>query len=128
MPELVAKLLPHKTGLDPQLRKQLTDVIYVAKPLGYDEFGNPVYGEPKPEAARRIDFQKKITDKTGQEVVAAVEVLTDAEIGLQDRIWLPDGDPDNLNDAWVPRNRQTLQDERGRFVATRVWLGWPGLR
>jgi hypothetical protein len=123
MSQLVAALFPRSTKLDPQIRRQLCDVIYVAKPGEYDDFGNPSYGEPEPEAARIVYEQKKIVDFSGQEVIASVEILTDAQVELQDYIWLPGCDPDVLTDARAPQNRQLLHDEHGRFVATRVWLG-----
>jgi hypothetical protein len=109
--------------LDPQLRAQLKQTIYVASRLGgLDEYGNPAYSTPKECRARIRDLQKLITDSKGQQVVAAVELLTDTPIGIQDRIWLPGADVTNPNQAQVPKNRQNLLGERGEYVATRVWL------
>lgn len=108
--------------MDPQLAQQLRQTITVQHFLGSDEFGNPSYGAPTSYSCRIRDLQKLIETAAGTQAVAAAEVLTTGNVGLQDRVWLPGRDTSDPNAAQTPLNRLTLIDEFGNTVGVRFWL------
>mgnify|MGYP001437982469 CR=1 FL=1 len=108
--------------MDPQLRAQLRQTIYLSQVIGRDDFNQPVYGSPQPVACRISDLQKSIEDVAGNQVVAFAEIVVDVPVNLEDRIWLPGDNPEDPNAAKSPKNRHNLTDEFGHFAGCKVWV------
>lgn len=99
--------------MDPQLRTQLAETIYVASPSTVDTYGQIAYGAPVAVKAR-VEYRPKVGSNTdGEERESDTFVITESAITITDRIWLPGDDQTDATLARRPLAVLRLPDERG---------------
>ena len=101
-------------SLDPQLRAQLAETIYVASPGSVDTYGQITYSAPTAVKAR-VEYRPKIGSKPGEgeEGESDTFVITESAISIVDRIWLPGDSQSDPTLARRPMSVLRLPDERG---------------
>lgn len=99
--------------MDAQLRLQLQQTIYVATASSRNNFGDPVYGVPTAVKARvETDTQEMETPDAEKRQTRWV-IITESQINMSDRIWLPGVDQTNSALGREPRQVDQLVDELG---------------
>lgn len=98
--------------MDPTLRKQLRQTIYVATFTSVDGGNTPTYGTPAAVSARVVPTNGISTNAEGEEVVTTHQIVTAVEIKASDRIWLP-GDATTTANARQPVSVTKGVDEFG---------------
>lgn len=99
--------------MDPQLRAQLAETIYVAAPSTVDNYGQTTYSTPVAVKARVEYLVSTESAQTGEESASSMLIITEGEIKPESRVWLPG---DNQADATLARRPLSvlrLPDERG---------------
>lgn len=99
--------------MDPQLRAQLAETIYVAAPSTVDNYGQTTYATPVAVKARVEHLVSTESAQTGEESASSMLIITEGEIKPESRVWLPG---DNQADATLARRPLSvlrLPDERG---------------
>jgi len=99
--------------VDPQLRKTCRQRIWVAQLSAVDSFGDPSFGSPQPFMARVEDDQETEDRPEGEERLSRKRIVTEEQIRITDRVWLPGDSPTEATLARTPRSVQELPDERG---------------
>lgn len=89
----------------------LKDTITVASMTGADGYGQPTYGEQRSIKCCVEDKLQKVVNASGQEVMSNTEIVCLENIGLQDRIWLPD----------VEKAKFDLDGERLAHITDTQW-------
>lgn len=90
-----------------------------------DGFGGVVLGPPRPVMCRWQNEQKLFRDKQGQDLMSnAIVYVGEA---LETTGWLalgefPDGDPQELEDAWEIRQTSATPSLDGDLTLHKVWL------
>jgi hypothetical protein len=108
--------------MDPQLRKQLAQTVYVAARTGVDGYGKRTYGTAAERNARVIGHVEMIRDANGKEVVSAQQVILEALINITDKLWLPGEDP-AVDPGRVPIAVMERVDENGATDHVKVFIG-----
>jgi hypothetical protein len=107
--------------MDPQLRSQLAQTIYVAAPSTVDNYGQATYATPVAVKAR-VELQRStesggrggsLSTSDGDESASSTLVITEAEIKPESRIWLPGDNQADPTLARRPLSVLRLPDERG---------------
>ena len=93
--------------MDPQLKSQCTSTIHVAPLRRRDGHGDPQYFDPQKRKARveKLNTTKNSSGDGGGMVTEQTNtrIITEEEIGLSDRVWLPDTDYRDGNEADTPK-------------------------
>ena len=92
----------------------LTQTLYRAAMTGVNNNGEPTYGTPVAVACRCEAKLQKVIDAAGHEVMSDHQVVTLAEIGLQDAVWLPGADTSAPTASRMPLQTQQAVDKAGR--------------
>jgi chitodextrinase len=108
--------------MDPQLKAQLAETIYVATASGVDQAGDPSYNAPATRAARVVNVRDTVERKDGTILETTVAIITEAEIKLTDRVWLPGVDQTDATKARRPRYVEKAITERGALDFYRTKL------
>jgi hypothetical protein len=107
--------------MDPQLRSQLAQTIYVAAPSTVDSYGQVTYGSPVAVKAR-VELQRStenggrggsLSTSDGEESASSTLVITETEIKPESRIWLPGDNQADPTLARRPLSVLRLPDEKG---------------
>lgn len=103
--------------MDPQLKQQCSSTIYVANRNSVDNYGDPSYAAPTAMAARveKIEVIKNSTGDGGgmQKKETKTKLYTEDEIFVDDMVWLPGLDQNDLNKGQTPENVSKFRTERG---------------
>lgn len=75
----------------PLISKLLNQTVTVEAWLGADYEGSPTYGDPVVVPARVEITPSRTLGTDGSEIPSYATIYTTAQIGVQDRITLPDG-------------------------------------
>ena len=108
--------------MDPQLRAQLAETIHVSTQAAVDAAGDSSYNAPAARAARVVNKRDTVEKSDGTIVKTEVAIITEAEIGLHTRVWLPGVDQSNATLARVPRFSERAVTERGTLDFFRTYL------
>jgi hypothetical protein len=109
--------------IDPQLRSQLAQTIYVAAPSTVDSYGQVTYATPVAVKAR-VELQRStesggrggaIDNQDGEQSASSTLVITETEIKPESRIWLPGDNQADPTLARRPLSVLRLPDERGNL-------------
>jgi hypothetical protein len=99
--------------MDPQLKAQLRQRIYVATLVSRDAAGDPTYGAPALVMCRCEDDQEESDSTAGEELVTRKRIVTESAIHKTDRIWLPGDDRTDATLGRTPMKVQELPAENG---------------
>ena len=108
--------------MDPQLKSQLRETIYVSTQASVDAAGDPSYNAPASRSARVVNKRETIERPDGTILKTDVAIITEAEIGLHTRVWLPGVDQSNATLARVPRFSERAITEHGAIDFFRTYL------
>jgi hypothetical protein len=108
--------------MDPQLRAQLAETIYVSTQTTVDAAGDASYAAPASRAARVVNKLLTVERADGTLLKSDCAIITEAEIGLNTRVWLPGVDQANATLARVPRFSERAITERGAIDFFRTYL------
>lgn len=98
--------------MDPQLRAQLLQTIYVAARTGYAS-GSPTYGTAASRLAR-VERETRVIDAAdGSRKTTTHSIIVEASIGELDRIWLPGDSSATASLARTPAAVYELVGELG---------------
>lgn len=109
-------------GLDPALRAQFQQTIYVASVTSVSNYGDPSYGAPVARKARVVQRPRRTTNATGEEIVTTFLLACEQEIKATDRVWLPGVDQTNLSLSLEPKTVAIGVNERGQTTHYEVGL------
>ena len=105
--------------MDPQLRSQLAQTIYVAAPSTVDSYGQVTYATPVAVKAR-VELQRStesgggsLSTSDGEESASSTLVITETEIKPESRVWLPGDNQADPTLARRPLSVLRLPDEKG---------------
>jgi hypothetical protein len=101
--------------LDPQLRAQLRQTIYVATATGSTSYGEQTFGAPVAALARVEPKDEETESDTGREDQSRWLIITEATITELDRIWLPGANQTDATQARRPRKVYKAIGEFGEF-------------
>lgn len=99
--------------MDPQLKAQCRQRIYVARLSSRDSFGDPTYAAPQPIMCRCEDDQETANGPDETELKTKKRIVTEEQVLTTDRIWLPGDLPTDDSKARSPVSVQELPDELG---------------
>tara|TARA_R110002020_G_scaffold64898_5_gene171770 strand:+ start:247 stop:573 length:327 start_codon:yes stop_codon:yes gene_type:complete len=99
--------------MDPQLKAQCAETINVATISGADAAGDFSYNAAGSMAARVVNVEETHERIDGTIVKTTVTIITENEIKLSDRVWLPGANPATASLARVPRFIEKAINERG---------------
>lgn len=108
--------------MDPQLKAQLAETIYVAIVAAADAAGDTAFGAPVSRSARVVNIQETHEKVDGTKYKTDVAIITENEIALNSRVWLPGVDQTNAALARVPRFVERAITERGAIDFYRTKL------
>ena len=108
--------------MDPQLRAQLAETINVSTQASVDAAGDTGYNAPASRAARVVNKLLTIERADGTILKSDCAIITEAEIGLDARVWLPGVNPADATAARVPRFSERAITERGTIDFFRTYL------
>jgi hypothetical protein len=108
--------------MDPQLKSQLRETIYVSTQSSVDAAGDASYNAPASRLARVVNKHLTFERKDGTHEKTDVAVITEAEISLDTRVWLPGVDQTNASLARVPRFSEKAITEKGALDFYRTYL------
>lgn len=108
--------------MDPQLKAQLRETIYVSTQAAVDAAGDPSYNAPAARLARVVNKRDTVDKADGTTLKTDVAIITEAEIGLHARVWLPGVDQTNATLARVPRFSERAITEHGTIDFFRTYL------
>jgi hypothetical protein len=99
--------------MDPQLKAQLNQTLWVATLAFRDEAGDPTFNAAAAVLCRCEPDEEESESAAGEERVTRYRIVTEGPINKTDRVWLP-GD-DHTVDAMgrTPMKVQPCFDERG---------------
>ena len=108
--------------MDPQLKAQLRETIYVAAASSVDAAGDASFAAAASRLARVVNISDTIEQADGTKLKATVAIITEAEIPMNSRVWLPGVDQSNNSLARVPRFVERAVDEKGNLDFYRTKL------
>lgn len=108
--------------MDNQLRRQLRQTISVASPTGVSTSGDFTYGTATTRAARVETHDREVLIADGEFSRSNTLVIVEAEIGINDRIWLPGVSSSLSDEARKPMRVMKFIDELGAVDHFEVWL------
>jgi hypothetical protein len=108
--------------MDAQLKKQLSLTINVRSAASRNNYGDTTFGSASSMSARVENKTEVYETSTGMEERQAIVVITESEIKITDRVFLPGDSADTANLGHVPRNVFKLYDEKGNVDFYRTVL------
>ena len=99
--------------MDPQLRAQLAETIYVSTASSVDAAGDATFSAPAARSARVVNIQETHEAVDGTKFKTNVAIITESEIALNSRVWLPGVDQTDATKARIPRFVERAITERG---------------
>ncbi|QDP63948.1 MAG: hypothetical protein Unbinned3992contig1000_62 [Prokaryotic dsDNA virus sp.] len=108
--------------MDPQLRSQLRETIHVSTQTGVDAAGDASYAAPAARLARVVNKRDTVERADGTRLDTDVAIITEAEIGLHTRVWLPGVSSADATLARVPRFSERAITEHGQVDFFRTYL------
>jgi len=102
-------------SMDPQLKCQLAQTISVASVSSVSNMGDPTYGTPATRNARVVTQRTIVQSPDGEEIISNQVIVTEAEIKIDDRVWLPGDDNTNTGLARTPKSIIRGIDEIGNI-------------
>lgn len=99
----------------------LTDTVTIASLTGRSDYGDPAYGALLAIKARVENETKMVIDQDGNERQANHKIVTESEVKISDRVWLPGDNIALVNDA---RRPVTTRDAAtpGGYRLYETWL------
>lgn len=106
--------------MDPQLIQQLRETISVATASGADAAGDATYNAPSTLSARVVNITKtselgRLAGADGTIPKSAIAIITQTEIPMNSRVWLPGLDSANATLARNPHYVEKAVDEFGNL-------------
>ncbi len=86
--------------MDPQIVATMNQTIYVASATGADAYGQPTWGAAASRLVTVEPSNRIVPGPQGEQLQTSTLILTDAAIGIMDRVWLPG---DSASDATKAR-------------------------
>ena len=108
--------------MDPQLKAQLKETIYIAAIATADAAGDTTFAAPVSRSARVVNTQETHEATDGTKYKTDVAIITEDEIPLNSRVWLPGVDQSNATLARIPRFVERATTERGTLDFFRTKL------
>lgn len=110
-------------GLDPQLRAQFQQTVYVAA-IGTSRTvrGEPTFGTPAARLCRFETRQDLVRNAQGEEVTSDYWMACGAAVGILDRVWAPGVSSSDATAALTPIAIEACIDENGAVEHYEVWL------
>lgn len=105
--------------MDPQIKGQLKQTIYVATASSISSAGETTYGTPASRAARVVRKDIVVTGPGGEQRASSHTILTESEIALSSRIWMPG---DSSADATLARVALSTEPVIGELGENLGWL------
>lgn len=99
--------------MDPQLKAQCRQTIYVATEAARSSFGDPSFNAAAAVRCRcePDDEASKVTD--GEQRITRYRIVTESKINTSDRVWLPGDDQTNATLGRTPLKVQECPGETG---------------
>ncbi len=92
----------------------LNDTITVAPMTGVNDYGEATYGTNYTIKCRVERKLQKVVSAEGQEIMSNCEVaMQDQQVGLQDKVWLPEANTAKDDEARYPQNYAMAKDKYG---------------
>jgi len=108
--------------MDPQLKAQCAQTIYVAAPSSTSNYGDQTYGSPTAVSAR-VEFEdREVTNASGEMLRTDTLLITEDAITLDSRIWLPGVDESDATLARRAAKVIKLVDEKGALDHYETYL------
>jgi hypothetical protein len=104
------------------LTSWLTDTVTVAEPSGVSAYGDPTFGTKRTVKARVEGGPLLVKDGSGVEVQADYRIVTESEISVQSRVWLPGDDTTDNNAARRPVSVRSASTKSGGATLYEVVL------
>jgi hypothetical protein len=105
--------------MDPMTKSHLKQTIYVHAPASVSTAGEATYtGSPASRLARVDKVSRISSSRDGDEIAINWEIVTELEIALQSRIWLPGADQTDAKEALLALEVEPVLGEIGEN------LGW----
>jgi hypothetical protein len=101
--------------MDPQLKAQLAETVYIAVASGVDSAGDYSYGAPVARSARVVDVAADSEGPDGTNEASDAVLIVEAEVFESDRVWLPGV---NQADATLARRPKRIERGVGEFGTT----------
>lgn len=99
--------------MDPQLKAQCAETVSVATVATADAAGDFTYNAATTLAARVVNVEQTHERADGTVVKTTIVIITENEIKLSDRVWLPGDNPATASLARVPRFVEKAVTELG---------------
>tara|TARA_R110000824_G_scaffold237140_1_gene425936 strand:- start:2957 stop:3298 length:342 start_codon:yes stop_codon:yes gene_type:complete len=106
--------------MDPQLKRQCTSVVYVARVIDRDGHGDPRYDRFPAKFSARVEKLNSIKNSSGDGGGMVTEetntrIITEDEIQISDRVWLPNADYRDINEGDTPKKVEMYRTELGEI-------------
>ena len=108
--------------MDAQLKKQLSLTVNVRVAASRNNYGDATFGSASPISARVENKTDIFETSTGKEERQSIIVITESEIKITDRVFLPGDSADTANLGHVPREVAKFYDEKGNVDFYRTVL------
>ena len=108
-------------ALDPQLKSQLAQTVWIADETGRGVDGKPAYGARRSLPARVVGRIQQVRNTTGEEVQSMRQLILEEKISRNSKLWLPDEDPDT-DRGHRPVAVAERFGEKGELDHVKVWL------
>lgn len=99
--------------MDPQLRAQLRQTIYIKARAAVDNYGQSTYGSASSAAARVEEERRRVERRDGTFVETTHRIYTETAIAHEDRVWLPGDSASDATLAREPQEVHKIVDELG---------------
>jgi hypothetical protein len=108
--------------MDPQLKSQLRETIYVATSASVDAAGDSSFNAPAARLARVVNKQLTFEKSDGTVEKSDVAIITVDVIAMDSRVWLPGDNSANATLARIPRFVERAVTEFGQLDFFRTYL------
>jgi hypothetical protein len=108
--------------MDPQLKAQCREVISVATISGADAAGDFTFNAAGSLPARVVNVEETHERADGTLLKTTIAIITESEIKMSDRVWLPGVNPATASLARIPRFVEKAVDEFGNVDFYRTKL------
>lgn len=109
--------------MDAQVRRTLRQTAYVAArktSAGPGAYGDLAYDAAAARPCREEKVERIVLTSTGADSKTETMLVFEAEVGPQDRVWLPGAYPSGQ--AHLPNHVETVRDEAGNVSHCEVYL------
>jgi hypothetical protein len=80
----------------------MTDTVTIASKSGRGNSGDPTYGAQSTIMARVEPVTKLVMGADGNEKMASTRMISESEVLITDRVWLPGDDTSEVNESKQP--------------------------